>query len=150
MTRLSSHFLAVVENKLISEKFNIENYRDFTDNPYKFELPARVVNVTDAPFNAKGDHFTDDTDAIQAAIDYISSQGGGRVVIPGDTTTPEGRRYVVTCIKLKSNVELHIEKEPLCGSHKMKTTTSTRLHTVMMCPSQESTGHMQDFATTTH
>jgi hypothetical protein len=110
MTRLSSHFLAVVENKLISEKFNIENYRDFTDNPYKFELPARVVNVTDAPFNAKGDHFTDDTDAIQAAIDYISSQGGGRVVIPGDTTTPEGRRYVVTCIKLKSNVELHIEK----------------------------------------
>ncbi len=107
MTRLSSHFLAVVENKLISDKFNIENYRDFCDNPYEFELPGRVVSVTDLPFNAKGDHFTDDTDAIQAAIDFMHSQGGGRVVIPGDTTTPEGRRYIVTGIRLKSNVELH-------------------------------------------
>lgn len=41
-------------------------------------IQAWTVNVKDAPFYAKGDGVTDDTAAIQAAIDAVAS--GGRVV----------------------------------------------------------------------
>ena len=105
VTHLSSKFLAVAQNSdLIAPSFTVQNYRDFSDNPYEFELPELTVSVTEARFGAKGDGFTNDNDAIQAAIDYVSAQGGGAVVLTGD------RRYVATNVKLKSNVELRIEK----------------------------------------
>lgn len=113
MTRLSALFLATVSGPggdiKISERFCIENYRDFTENPYAFELPDLTVRVTESSFGAKGDAFTDDTASIQKAIDYVAAQGGGKVVIPGDDSY-YGRRYVATNIVMKSNVELHIEK----------------------------------------
>ena len=109
MTRLSSIFLAGVDGVKIAQRFVIENYQDHTENPYAFTLPDYEVKVTDSRFGAKGDAFTNDTAAIQAAIDHVSAQGGGRVVIPGDDSR-YGRRYVATCIRLKSNVDLHIEE----------------------------------------
>ena len=40
----------------------------------------------------------------------MAEQGGGKVVIPGEPDNFYGRRYVITNVKLKSNIELHIEE----------------------------------------
>ena len=61
-------------------------------------------------FGARPDGVTMNTASIQAAIDFASSRGGGRVVLDnGD--------YVSGSIYLKNNVTLHIEKDAaLVGS----------------------------------
>ena len=113
ITRLTSLFIAAVSTRegdvKISGRFMVENYRDFSDNPYEFTLPELTVKVTDPQFGAKGDGFTNDNAAIQAAIDYVNAQGGGTVVLEGDDTR-YGRRYVATRLQLKDNVELRIEE----------------------------------------
>lgn len=111
-TRLSSQFFAVVEDNngnilKIAPRFYIENWYDFENNPYEFKLPKLSVNVSE--YSAKGNGFTDDTDAIQAAINDVSAKGGGRVVLSGNDSF-YGKRYIATNILMKSNVELHIDK----------------------------------------
>ena len=107
---LNSLFLAAAGNMNLSKAFSIENYRDFLSDPYEFDVPALSVKVTDSPFNAVGDSYTDDTDAIQAAIDYVYSAGGGKVIVPGSDDVYGGKRYMITHIRIKDNVELHLEK----------------------------------------
>ena len=108
-SRLATYFIAAINGKKVSKRFLVTNYDDFAQNPYAFTLKNYTVDVTVSPYNATGDGFTDDTTAIQAAIDAVSQSGGGKVVLPfGDKTY--GNRYVSTGITLKSNVELCIEK----------------------------------------
>ena len=48
-------------------------------------LKDATVNVTAEQFDAEGDGLTDDTAAIQAAIDYVYAQGGGIVKLKAKT-----------------------------------------------------------------
>ncbi len=119
ITRLSFQFAAYLivngTSVPIGERFYIENYMDFDSNPYEFNLPNYRVRVTEAPFYAKGDACTDDTEAIQKAIDTVWKQGGGTVIIPGTAeeenrqTIYYGKRYRITNLLLRSRVELHFE-----------------------------------------
>lgn len=112
MTRLSSLFLLGVAGDdgtdvRLCDRFWIQNAETYSGgNPYSFTLPDYTVSVLD--FGAKGDGFTNDTAAIQSAIDHVTAQGGGVVVLPGDDSF-YGRRYVATNICLRDNIELRIE-----------------------------------------
>ncbi len=94
----------------LCERFYIENYEDFDENPYAFDLPDYTVSVLDC--GAYGDAVHDDTDAIQEAIDLVSKAGGGRVLLPGSFDR-YGRRYIVTSLLMRSNVDLHFENGAL-------------------------------------
>lgn len=121
-TRLPYQFAVFAEKDGMSplwlcDRFYIENYEDFDGNPYPFDLPDYTVSVTD--FGAKGDAMTDDSEAIQAAIDHVAKAGGGRVILPGSSEF-YGRRYVVTNILMRSFVDLHFEKGAILWQSQLK------------------------------
>ena len=77
MTRLSSQFLAVVKDDKgnflkIGPRFYIDNWNDFEEN-----LRFRIAFAHGSRYRlrSQGDGFTDDTDAIQAAIDAAAKGG---------------------------------------------------------------------------
>ena len=121
-TRLPYQFAVFAEAEgkdplWLCDRFYIENYEDFDKNPYPFDLPDYTVSVTD--FGAKGDAMTNDTEAIQAAIDHVAKAGGGTVLIPGSSDF-YGRRYIVTNILLRSNTDLHFEKGAILWQSQLK------------------------------
>lgn len=76
---------------------------DLSDYPIsvsEYDADLRYASVSD--FGAKGDGINDDTLAIQSAIDYVESFGGGIVTIPIGV-------YIVSKITINGNVSLEGE-----------------------------------------
>lgn len=63
------------------------------------DLGARVYNIR--AFGAKGDKATNDSKALQAAIDTCTRDGGGTVLVPAGT-------FKIGSVEIKSNVTIHI------------------------------------------
>mgnify|MGYP001186273913 CR=1 FL=1 len=104
-------FVTLVSLALTSQVQQCSN----EENPYKkytqdlpFEMaevkapviPDRQVNLTD--FGAVGDGTTLCTDAFAKAIEKLSEEGGGKLVVPSGV-------WFTGPIVLKSNIELHLE-----------------------------------------
>jgi hypothetical protein len=62
-----------------------------------------TINVKDAPYSAKGDGVTDDTAAIQAAVNAAYTAGGGSTGAGAKVYFPDGK-YIVTSVSIKDNV----------------------------------------------
>jgi hypothetical protein len=60
-------------------------YNDFTGTPKTLDYITNGPNADIRAFGAVGDGVTDDTAAIQAAVDYLGLRGGGTLTIPQGT-----------------------------------------------------------------
>ena len=91
---------------LIELRSQINNLKSQV-NTFKSEINLQLNNITNnhlsisvKDYDAKGDGVTDDTTAIQNAINYVYSNGGGEVYIPN------GNYIISSPIQMKSNVIL--------------------------------------------
>ena len=81
--------------------------RYFKDLPFVMNriqepvFPAKTVNITE--FEAVGDGHTDNTIAINKAIEHCANAGGGMVVIPAGV-------WFTGPVILQSDINLHLEK----------------------------------------
>ena len=89
--------IIISQEPLFSEKMNVSGY------VYPQE-PRPATNdlfvATDSLYGAKGDGTTDDTQAIQDALDAAASNGGGTVFLPA------GHYKIATHLTIPSGVEL--------------------------------------------
>lgn len=84
----------------IAEYIDIATNNDIEQYPVRVTFPdvdLRVVSVRE--FGAKGDGVSDDTYAIQSAIDSVASYGGGVVNLPVGV-------YLISSLTLHGNVSL--------------------------------------------
>ncbi len=81
---------------------NLPYLPEYTDSLPRNQKPSRLFmyNASLAPFNAKNDGTTDNTEAIQFALDSAFSAGGGIVFLP------PGKYKVLGNLSVPSGVEL--------------------------------------------
>jgi polygalacturonase len=74
-------------------------------NPVLPVIPANLVNITNAPYNALGDGTTTNTTAIQSAINAVAKLGGGTVEIPSGTL----ETFLCGPLNFSNNINLQID-----------------------------------------
>jgi uncharacterized protein YjdB len=81
---------------------------EFKDTLPRNQKPSRLVlyNAANAPFNAKNDGATDNTSAIQDALNSASADGGGIVFLPPGKYKVLGNLTVPTGVELKGAVDI--------------------------------------------
>jgi hypothetical protein len=82
------------------------------------------VNVKSSPYNAKGDGVTDDTNAIQQALDDVGAVGGGVVFVPEGNYLIATHLVVPTATVLKG-VASHVQRD--WGDPSLKRVSGTTL-----------------------
>lgn len=98
----------LTENNQYLSKKNTKDYSSYYENlPIKMNqvsapiIPDYTVSILD--FGAIGDAIFLNTDAFSKAISTLSKQGGGHLVVPRGV-------WLTGPIRLKSNIDLHLEK----------------------------------------
>jgi len=99
--------LTIYDDKLSEANETIEIELFDSEHAELGENPSHIVSIIDddrrsildvmRDFNARGDGMTDDTAAIQQAIDTIDQQGGGTLIFPPGV-------YSVTSVELKQGI----------------------------------------------
>ena len=102
------YFIIILFTLILNSFTKTENpYAKYTENlPFKMpeisapEIPSLTLNILD--FGAIGDGKTLCTEAFAAAIEALSKEGGGKLIIPPGV-------WFTGPIILKSNINLHLE-----------------------------------------
>ncbi|MFC5530691.1 glycosyl hydrolase family 28-related protein [Cohnella yongneupensis] len=99
----NSRYITIIKNEPTEVK-KLPVFPDVTPEEHK---PARMALyvVTDAPFNAKNDGNSDNTAAIQSALDKAEADGGGVVFLPPGKYKVLGHLTVPTGVELKGSVD---------------------------------------------
>jgi hypothetical protein len=66
-------------------------------------IPSYTTNVSQAPYNARGDGVTVNTTALQSAINDVNLRGGGTVEVPGPGV------YLTGPLTMKSKINLQLD-----------------------------------------
>ncbi len=104
----------LIENKSIFQSIidhsavNMKKLPVLPDIMPETHKPSRMVMymANDAPFNAKNDGVTDNTDAIQNALNQASTDGGGIVFLPPGKYKVLGNLVIPSGVELKGSVDL--------------------------------------------
>jgi hypothetical protein len=74
-----------ITDKIVDTITQLANNFDILDSSLADSAKQKdtiAIDITDKRFGAKCDGVTDDTNAIQSAIDYVESIGGGKIIFP--------------------------------------------------------------------
>ena len=104
--RLVSYLMLLLQVPSFAQSYDsyYKNLPFDATTPSQPKIPNRSVMLTD--FGGKGDGITLNTASFATAIEHLSSNGGGHLVIP------EGI-WLTGPIVMKSNIDLHLEKNAI-------------------------------------
>lgn len=98
-----SKYISIIDHTPVTYK-QLPPFPVMSPQTHKPKRQALYV-VTDAPFQAKGDGKTDNTKAIQRALDTAGDEGGGVVFLPPGKYKVLGRLVVPAGVELKGSLD---------------------------------------------
>jgi uncharacterized protein YjdB len=100
----NSLYAGVLDNTPVT----LPDLPEYTDTLPRIQKPSRLVmyNAANSPYNAKNDGVTDNTSAIQNALNSASLDGGGIVFLPPGKYKVLGTLTVPTGVELKGAVDV--------------------------------------------